>query len=263
MPKVKISAPLAFLLALLMLAGCTGTGESVERAPDVPAEFPHHATSDIIFEIRSDTDHLEAFTGRAQLSINSPSQRGSYSASLRNRRADSLYLSVGQFGFEGLRALVTPDSFFVYDLLKNRLTFGSVDDASSMLPIPVDGDDAFRSLLGIIVPPLDADWRLNASGRYYTLTSRERSQTLVVDPSIWRVIRYEERDGAGELVEERLYSDFQETDGVMLPRRVTFNVPKQETSVSLVYRDLSLNPGSMDFGLRVNRSAERVSASAR
>lgn len=256
-------AALVVLASTLFVWGCGGPAATVDAPADVPAEFPNHSADDIVFEIRADTDDLEAFSGRAQLSIDSPSQRGTYSATLRNRRADSLFLSVGQFGFEGLRALVTSDSFYVYDLLRNRLTYGSVDDASSALPIPVGGDDVFRSLLGVIVPSSQADWRLNASGRYYTLTSPEQGQTLVVDPAIWRVIRYEERDASGDLVEERLYGDFHEFDGVLLPRRVTFNIPPQETSVTLAYRSISVNPESLDFGLRVNRSAERVSASAR
>lgn len=261
--SIASRAALVVVASTFFLWGCTGPAATTEPPADVPAEFPNHSAEDIAFEIRSDTDDLEAFAGRAQLSINSPSQRGTYSATLRNRRADSLYLSVGQFGFEGLRALVTSDSFYVYDLLKNRVTYGAVDDAASTLPIPVGGDDVFRSLLGVIVPAPQEDWILNASGRYYTLTNRERGQTLVVDPSIWRVIRYEERDASGELVEERLYGDFQEFDGVLLPRRVTFNVPQQETSVTLAYRSIDVNPVSLDFGLRINRSAERVSASAR
>ncbi len=248
------------MIFVMALAGCSTPAETVEPPADVPADFPNHSARDIIYEIRSDTDDLESFSGRAQLNIQSPSQRGSYSATIRSRRGDSLFLSVGQFGFEGLRALVTPDSFYVYDLLRNRVTYGSVDEAAQSLPIPVGGDDVFRSLLGTIVPSADADWRLNAGGRYYTLAGRSRGQTMVVDPAIWRVIRYEERDADGELIEERLYSDFQEFDGRMLPRRVTINVPPQETTVSLVYRDLSLNPSSLDFGLRINPSAERVPA---
>lgn len=256
------------LLSLVIIgslaAGCAAPRPAADPAPaDVPGEFPHHSLDDIEQHIRASTDTLRTFSGRGQLSINSPDQRGTYSATLRGRRSDSLFLSVGQFGFEGLRALVTPDSFYVYDVLRNRVSYGSVDDAGSVLPLPVGGDDAFRSLLGIIVPRSDGGWRLNASGRYYTLAESERGQTLVVDPSTWRVIRYEERDETGQLVEERLYSDFQETGGVILPRRVTFNLPQQETSVTMSFRDITLNPSSLDFNLRASGSAERTPAGTR
>lgn len=248
-------------LILILYAGCAAPAETIERPADLPAAFPHHSAQDIVFEVNADTDDIHAFTGRAQLNINSPTQRGSYSATLHNRRADSLLLSVSQFGFDGLRALITPDSFYVYDVLRNRLSYGSVNDAARSFPIPIGSDDdIFRTLIGAIVPQTGPDWILNAGGRYYTLANAQQGRTLVVDPSIWRVIRYEERNAAGELIEERLYSDFQEFDGAILPRRVSINVPELETSVTLVYRNISVNPSSLDFELQVNRTAERVRA---
>lgn len=248
------------LFGAIILWGCAAPAATVEPPPELPAAFPNHSADDITRLIRSDADRLNAFSARAQLAIDSPSQRGSYAATIRSRRADSLFLSVGQFGFEGLRALVTPDSFFVYDLLRNRLTYGGVDQAAASLPIPVGGDDVFRSLLGTIVPDADTDWRLNAGGRFYTMTHPPSGRTVVVDPSIWRVIRYEERAPSGDLLEERLFSDFAEFDGVLLPRHVAINMPEQDTRVTLVYRSIALNPAALDFSLRVNRQAERVPA---
>ncbi len=259
--RVSTSGPvLGLILVSILYAGCASSAEIIEASPDLPAEFPHHSIQDISFAIDADTDAIQSYSARAQLSINSPSQRGTYSATLLNRRADSLLITVGQFGFDGLRALVTPDSFYVYDVLRNRVTYGSVDEAAASFPIPVGGDDVFRSLIGTLVPAHDSDWILNAGGRYYTLSNARLGRTLVIDPTIWRVIRYEERDAAGDLVEERLYSDFQDFDGKYLPRRVTINVPPHESSITLVYRSISLNPASIDFTLEVNRSADYIPA---
>lgn len=247
-------------IVALVLAGCAGPREVVTPTADLPDEFPYHTAEQIIDLISDDASHLDAFSARASLTLQSPSQRGTFNATVRNRRADSLYLSAGQFGFEGLRALVTPDSFYVYDLLRNRITYGDVAAVAGSLPIPIDQDGVFESLLGIIVPDRSTNWQLSAGGRYYTLVDRERRRTLVVDPTLWRVIRYEERTTSGELMEERLYADYAETDGVLLPGRVTFNVPDQDTHVTLVYRSIDLNPSNLRFDLRASGSAQRVPA---
>jgi hypothetical protein len=245
---------------LLFVAGCAAPREAVTPPGELPSEFPHHSADDVIGMITDDAAHLDAFSARGTLTLQSPSQRGTYNATIRNRRADSLYLSAGQFGFEGLRALVTPDSFYVYDLLRNRVTYGDVETAGSAFPIPIGADDVFQSLIGVVVPEAGTDWRISASGRYYTLSDQVRRRTLVVDPSIWRVIRYEERNGEGDLVEERLYSDFGMHGGMLLPGRVAFNVPAQDTRVTLVYRSIEVNPGNLNFDIRVSNSASRIPA---
>lgn len=245
---------------LLLIAGCAAPREAMVPPGELPSEFPHHSADQVIGMIGDDAAGLDAFSARGTLTLQSPAQRGTFNATIRNRRADSLYISAGQFGFEGLRALVTPDSFYVYDLLRNRVTYGDVAMAGGSLPIPLGGDDIFQSLIGIVVPDAGADWRIASSGRYYTLSDQVRGRTLVVDPTIWRVIRYEERDPQGDLIEERSYSDFSVHDGVLLPGRVSFNVPAQDTQVTLIYRSIDVNPGSMSFDLRVSNSASRIPA---
>jgi hypothetical protein len=247
---------------LIFIAGCAGPRETVVPEATLPDAFPNHTAGQVIGLIENDARHLDAFSARGTLTLQSPSQRGTFNTTLRSRRADSLYLSAGQFGFEGLRALVTPDSFFVYDILRNRVTFGDVATAGASLPIPLDGEAVFESLLGVIVPEESVSWRLSAGGRFYTLNDPIRNRTLVVDPTLWRVIRYEERDSDGQLVEERLYSDFSEHDGVLLPTRVTFNVPSQNTNVTLVYRSIDVNPASLNFDLRASSSARYTPAGA-
>jgi hypothetical protein len=246
--------------AALFIAGCAGPRGTVAPTEDRSEGFPYHSAEEIVALIADDSAQLHAFSARGSLTLQSPQQRGTFSTTIRNRRADSLYLSAGQFGFEGLRALATPDSFYVYDLLRNRITYGDIGLAGSTLPIPVDGDSVFESLLGIIVPDANASWQVSASGQYYTLSDPQRRRTLVVDPTIWRVIRYEERSPSGDLLEERLYADFSETDGVVLPGRVTFNVPPQDTRVTLVYRSLDLNPDVLSFDIRASSSAQRIPA---
>ncbi len=255
-----------FLLVVttaIVLSACGGPRAVVDDRPDAPSgDLPALSAMDVADRIAEATQGIRTYSARGQINIQSPQQRGTYAVNVRASASDSLYLSVGQFGIEGLRALVTRDSFFVYDVLRNKLSYGGIDQARDILPVPLGGDEAFRTLIGTILPDIAHRWQINSGGRYYTMSDqttsgRDQHRTLVVDPVLWSVLRYEERDASGELVEERLYSDHADVGGYMLPRRIAFNVPGHETSVTLVYRDVSVNPGPLEMSLRVNRSAQR------
>jgi hypothetical protein len=41
---------------------------------------------------------------------------------------------------------------------------------------------------------------------------------------------------------------------------VAFNVPAQDTRVTLVYRSIEVNPGNLNFDIRVSNSASRIPA---
>lgn len=253
----RLSAPLLF--CVLLAAGCAGPRPRGDAPADLPDAFPHHTEEQIRFHLLRTADTLQAFTARASMVIRSPEQSGQFSADLRSRRNDSLYLTISPgLGIEAARALVTPDSFYLYDRIKNRLVYGALADAGDRLPSPLAQADIFPNLLGLTVPEANVDWTLFADSAAYVLRSPDGLRTYVVDPARWRVMRYEEHLPTGELVEERVYSDFGLFGEVYLPRRVVFRRPLDETLVSLYYRDLAVNPGRISFPMRVSASAERV-----
>lgn len=257
---MRLLAPLLLTL-LLFAAGCAGTRPAADLPTALPDAYPYHSAAQIRQLILDDVDSLRAFQARASLALRTPEQSGQFSADVRNRRNDSLYLSISPgLGIEAARALVTPDSFFLYDRIKNRLTYGSLVAAEAFLPGPLAGDDVFRNLLGLVAPEPDVAWQVEAEDDRYVLTDPAGLRTYVVDPALWRVVRYEERTPTGELVEERTFSEFDRFDGVYLPRRVAFRRPLDDTSASLYYRSLALNPGPLSFDLRVSSKAERVPA---
>lgn len=254
-------SPLLLVVALLGLlaAGCT----SLRTRPDAPAElpdaFPNHSVAQIRLQLSRTADTLHAFRARANLVLRSPAQSGQFSADLRARRADSLYLSISPgLGIEAARALVTPDSFFLYNRIENKLVYGDLDDAAGILPAPLAGADLFENLLGLGLPEANVDWSLTADTDTYVLRAPDGLRTYRVDPARWRVVHYEERTPTGDLVEERAFSEFGLFDGVYLPRRIVIRRPADETTGTLYYRSLTLNPSELSFPLRVGASAERV-----
>ena len=254
---------LVLLLALPVLFWTAGCGP--KPPPDLQAElpdaFPNHTVEDIRTRIRLSSDTLTSFRAKASLSIESPARSGRFSADLHDRRGDSLYLSISVGGLgievEGARALVTPDSFFLYNRIEKKLTYGAIDEAGDALPAVLTGDNVFMNLLGIVAPEEDVDWRLEADSAHYVLRDPEGLRQYRIDPALWRVVRYEERTSGGALVEERAFSNFDEFEGVYLPRRVVLRRPGEEASASLYYRTLDLNPPSLSFDLRVSGDVER------
>lgn len=246
------------MIALLVVGGCSGPRETAAPDRALPAAFPGHSAEQIQQLLGPPSDSLHAFSGTARLSVQSPQQRGSFSAKLRHRRNDSLYMSISPgLGIEAARLLVTPDSFYVYNRLERSLTYGSRAFAEQHLPAALTAEDLFANLLGYLVPPSSVDLDVSAGERYYYLTDDNQHHTWVVDPAMWRVVRYEERDAAGDLTEVRSFDDFEQMGGVLLPRRLTFRQPQQESTASLYYRDLDFNPPSLSFNLDVSSSAER------
>ena len=246
---------------VLLFYGCSSSRPALER--DLPANFPNHTIEQIQLNIRgANPDSLHSFRAKASLAIRSPDQNGSFSAEIHERVGDSLYVSISPgLGIEAARALVTPDSFFFYDRIKNRLHFGSLDDAEGILPQPFTSDDVFQNLLGLIAPPDDVTFQVDADSSFYRLTDPSGMFTYTIDPAFWRVVQMTERNHDGTLLEVRSFSEFDRFGGVVLPRRIEFRRPEEESRATIYYRSLDLNPEELSFELGVRDSADRIQAS--
>lgn len=258
-PSRSRSRLLAALLlgASLILAGCSGAEST--RSRDLPTAFPNHSVAQMQQQIVVPTDTLLSYTAQARLVVDAPQRSGQFSTVVRQRRNDSLYMSLSPgFGVEAARMLVTADSFFVYDRINQRLAFGSVAAAQRRMPLPITSAEVFENMLGILAPDPGVPWQVEADDEYYYLTGPEGQRTYTIDPARWRVIRYEERTPDGTLNEVREFSDFNTVRGVALPRRLTLRRPQDEAFASIYYEEITLNPETLSFDLRVGDSVQRV-----
>lgn len=203
---------------------------------------------------------IDAYQAESALSVRSPVQSGSFSASIRHRKNDSLLISISPgFGIVAVRALVTPDSFYVHDRINKELAYGSIETMRRLLPLPVTSSALYAAMLGLLQPDSLENWQLTASREYYIIKDSQERVAYTIDPLLWRVLRYEERDAAGNLIEERTFSEFEAFDGVYLPRRLTFRRPGDDTAASLYYRKLTVNPPELSLDFNVNASVKRTS----
>ncbi len=252
--------PIVLLLAAFLIGtgGCSGPGPPNLRR-NVPAEFPSHSVAEIRRSLARSADTLRAFSAEARLTLDTPQRSGTFSAEIRHRRNGPLYVSISPgLGIEAVRLLLTPDSFFVYDRINNRLTYGAIEDAAARLPAPLLLDRTFETLLGLLAPSASVDWQLSADSSYYRLRAPDGARAYTVDPAFWRVTRYADFAPAGTLVEERTFSAFDIFEGIYLPRRVALRRPSEEARVVLYYERLRLNPPDLSFDLDVADSAERI-----
>lgn len=258
--SVVLSLPLLLAAGLaLVLAGCGTSQPATDVRTELPSAFPNHSADVIQGFLPGPNDSLATVRLRSGMTVRSPEQSGSFSAELRYRRADSLYMTISPgFGIEAARLLVTPDSFYLYNRIERSLTLGSVADAERVLPLPVDSSEVLPNLLGMLQPNPDITWERSTSGELYRLTSPDGRERYFIDPTLWRVVRYEQRDAEGALVEDRTFSDFDRIGGLVVPQRVVFRRPQDNASATLTIRDLTVNRSDLSFALNVRNDVRRV-----
>ncbi len=248
------------VFTVLWMAGCAGSRLPVDNRPDLPDAFPNHTVAQIQQQIRTaSAERVQAYTAKASFAIRTPEQNGTFTARMKHRRSDTLYMafSVG-LGIEPARMLVTPDSFFVHDRIKKQLNYGSLEFASSFIPIPLSFDYVFLTFLGLMLPEAEIAWTLDTDSSYYHLRDPSGRRRYIIDPTVWRVVRYEERTAQGDLLEARTFTEYDLFDAVYLPRRIILQRPLDDTSLSIYYREVTLNPQPLSFAWDVKDSVKRV-----
>ncbi|MFO8232091.1 MAG: DUF4292 domain-containing protein [Longimonas sp.] len=247
------------IFAIAALLSACGSSAPVVEEEGVPNAFPNHTPADIREAVHGSTDTLTAFEGEVRMDLNSPMQSGRFRATLRQRRSDTLWMNVrGPLGIDAARMMVTPDSFYVHNRIDEELAVGPVESAQQVLPVPVSSETLFQNLMGLLVLPTEGDWSLRHDDELYHLEDAEGRYTYSVDPSIWRVVRFVERDEQGTVVDERVFTDHTRVDGVLIPSRVVLRRPGDGIRALMTYRSITLTPESLSFPFDVPSDVQRV-----
>lgn len=255
------SPSLFALFVLVMGVGLLGcSGPSATTGPTVlPDAFPNHSVDEIRALIGASTDTLERFSADARVTVRSPEENRSFNASINQRRADSLLMRFSLFGVEGGRMLVTPDSVFMYDSRNNTLKVGPVARAQEFLPAPVESDQVFENMLGLIGPAQGRSWTVNADSSLYYLSSPDDRHKWTIDPKRWRTLRYTRTAPDGTVTEERRFANFKRVQGVSVPHHVVFRHPTEDVQATINYRKIQLNPSTLSLALDVPDGVPRSS----
>lgn len=240
----------------LLIASCSGSARTAE-APGLPDRFPDHSLDQIRGQILDGSDTVRAYAAKARITVQTPDQNRSFNAVVRHRRADSLFMRFSLFGVEGGRLLLTRDSVFFYDARKAVLRVGPLQDIQQIFPAPVDSDQFFDNMLGVVAPSPKTPWSLQADSSLYYLSDPADRERYTVDPTRWRVVRYERESASGTVVQKRLFSDFRPVEGLALPARLDFQRPAADLRALVTYEEMDLNPPDPSFTLDVPSQVPR------
>ena len=257
-PPFSTSHLFALILGTaLLIAGCSGSARTTEGPPGLPDRFPDHSLDQIRGQIQGGSDTVRAYAAKARITVQTPDQNRSFNAVVRHRRADSLFMRFSLFGMEGGRLLLTRDSVFFYDTRKAVLRVGPLRDIQQIFPAPVDSDQFFDNMLGVVAPPPKTAWSLQADSSLYYLSDPTDRERYTVDPTRWRVVRYEQKSASGTVLQKRLFSDFRPVEGLILPARLDFQRPAADLRALVTYEEMDLNPPDPSFTLDVPSQVPR------
>lgn len=236
------------LLVLVMLgAGCS-SGPLVRDAPEAGPSvgYPNHSAETILDSVRVPSVTHYAADGRLQIDTPEGTQNASHS--IRAQVGDSLSGVIrGPLGILVARALVTPDSFFLANRLRDEAYVGAVRSADRL--VPGAGSEAVlaRALIGLIHPDPSLNWQVTpASGRYVLRaeTPDGGRQAITIDPSLWRAVSVRTVTTTGDEVEQ-IAEAFDTVDGFVLPRRIILRQPSALRTVTIEHTRLRINPDEL------------------
>ena len=240
------------------VSACSGSRPVFDSDVELPEGFPDHSLEQIQQHLATLPVAVDSYKAESALSVRTPARSGNFSASISHRKNDSLLISISMLGIQGVKTLVTPDSFYVHDRINKELTIGGIGSLQRILPLPATSESLYATMLGLLTPDNLSSLELSSDPRYYTISIPDQYKKFTIDPVYWRVVRYEERSPSGSLIEERTYAEFDNIEGVYLPRRLTFRRPGDDTAASIYYRDLNINPNKLSFDFNVDSSVDRI-----
>lgn len=233
------------LLFLLVLAACSRTPPIVEPDRTTPSTYPGHTIDQIRQEMAVSTGAIRSYAADGNIEIVTPDRDDSASHSLRARLADSTTARVrGPLGIEVARALVTPDSFLVYNRFAGELLVGRVAVANRYIPGTGSSEVLARAMVGFLVPD-GTSWTVTPRNGEYVLVSRRPDgsrRVLIVDPAIWRVTQAQEINAENTVVADQRFTEFDTVEGVVMPRRVELSAPLEGFRLTMEHRRLVPNP---------------------
>ncbi|MCY4674244.1 MAG: DUF4292 domain-containing protein [Bacteroidetes bacterium] len=243
------------LVCALVAAGCAGTRTSVVD-PVNPSNFYESETVlDSIWAHPIPT----SIKAQGQLSMDTPIHSGTVVADISHRRGDSLLMAftVRGLGIKVGQALITQDSIFFYDRLKQSLhTAGSNHPA---LPAIFTVQDAIEKLLGLVRPTHQPHMQLEQRQDRLVLTDTLQNRSYTVDPSLWRIIHVEQRDSTDTLTESLHFSEFFTVGETQFPRRVIYRGPASDINAILHYRSIQINEPIVSMALDLPDKVSRIS----
>ncbi|SEQ75707.1 DUF4292 domain-containing protein [Neolewinella agarilytica] len=129
--------------------------------------------SQVMKELEDSRFASQYFEGRAKVDVKSPKMNIGGTATIRVEQDKAIWMSVKKFGFEGARALIRPDSFFVINRLNGDYTAEPLSYIERKYKIPARFDLLQEMVMGNAVF-FSRDLELETVGENFILNGRDK-----------------------------------------------------------------------------------------
>jgi len=254
-----VQAVYAFIAAIILFSGCSSS-------PAVRSEAIGISFNDVVAHADQQNARLRSLRGEGNLQIESPDFSQSVSFEVVLLRPDSLQLIFnGPFGITVAQALVTRETFQLYNSLQNRLYIGvtSPENLAKTVRIGLSFDDILSLFTGGTVLSSDrtAPYTAEPDGAdaVFLFDGGQYQRRYVVDPSTKDIRKFQLLNARGAPVGEQWFSSFETIDGITYPRKIMVTQHEERRRLTLYYQSVEWNtadPSSFSFSVPVN--AERI-----
>ena len=206
--------PSLFFLCLLTLAACGRKVAGSATDTDGTAARGRLRLNQVLAQIDANRTTAEWMDAKAKVDVQTDDLDIGGTAYLRLHRDRAIWISVKKFGFEGARALIRPDSFFLYNRLESEYTAEPLSYLEEKYKIPARFDLLQEIFFGNAVFLTD-DLKVGWEGERIRLTGsgRDFSGDYRYDPTTYRLAGMELRELGQQRMLTVINGDYAPVDG--------------------------------------------------
>lgn len=240
-------------LAVFIATGCKTGG--TDGRPGLDGNDRRNKASQVIKGMEKNAFVTKYLEGSARIKLESEKMNIGGTATIRLEQDKAIWVSVKKFGLEGARALIRPDSFFVYNRLTGDYTAEPLSYIETKYNLPARFDLLQEIVLGNAVF-FTRNLKMKSDDNYYELTGEDtRYKTAyVVDARGYRLQRMNLEEIGSDRRVSILNEDFQSLAGNDHPfahgRTIMIDSPDSgEALVELSFSRVKLS-GPLDMPFR-------------
>lgn len=204
--------PYFFLLTLFAM-GC-GTRNTSTTGGASTSTSSRAAASKVVRNVEKNAFKTQYLEGSARIKLESEKLNIGGTATIRLERDKAIWVSVKKFGFEGARALIRPDSFFLYNRLSGDNLAEPLSYVERKYNVPARFDLLQEIILGNAVF-LTRDLEVATQDGLFELAGSDSKYTTnyLVEDGSYHVKRMRLTENGTDRVVEIVNSDFKPVAG--------------------------------------------------
>ena len=249
--------PLLALLAVLSLSYCNRKTAGPAADVDSAATTGKLRLPQVLRAIDDRRAAPEWMNAKARVDLQSEKLSIGGTAFVRVHRDEAIWMSVKKFGIEGARALIRPDSFFLFNRLEGEYIAEPLSYVEEKYKIPARFDLLQEVFFGNAVFLTD-DLEVSRDGTYIRLEGRGRdfAGDYRYDPVSYQLSSMQLQELGQDRALTVSNGDYEAVDGLPVPfartRRVTVDAANEGTAaMDLEFTDVEFSgPVDMPFSFR-------------